>query len=110
MDKNINISIQAGLKYCPRCKQYKPTTDFYSHGKSGIASYCKECDNEYHRNRFHLKKAELEAMKQVILLHKMKEKSKSHFDITSMDDNALLKELKGRGYIGTLKYNKTINL
>jgi hypothetical protein len=35
-------------KYCARCKQDKTTDNFYkmSNVKSGLQSYCKQCQNE----------------------------------------------------------------
>jgi transposase len=39
-------------KYCPKCKEEKPLTDFYKrNGRSGVCGYCKKCGNKYHSNR-----------------------------------------------------------
>lgn len=46
------------MKYCPRCKQTKPFTEFYKakERKDGYRNYCKDCgriahNESYHRNK-----------------------------------------------------------
>lgn len=39
--------MSSDLKYCPRCDQHKPKSDFYRNRSrhDGLAAYCKECKN-----------------------------------------------------------------
>jgi erythromycin esterase-like protein len=45
---------------CSKCNQYKPASDFYKSRstKNGLANYCKDCMQGYHRT--HLNKQRLE--------------------------------------------------
>lgn len=42
-------------KYCPRCKKYKPRSDFGKH-TIGLRSYCKICHSEYNSQFYNAKK------------------------------------------------------
>ena len=45
------ILSEEGKKYCPRCKQVKHLTEFSTMKvRSGIASHCKECTNQWGRD------------------------------------------------------------
>jgi hypothetical protein len=43
-----------GLKYCPKCKQTKPVTEFHKNAalKTGRSSRCKDCIAEDYRQRY----------------------------------------------------------
>lgn len=47
-----------GIKFCPRCKDYKDSSEFYSNSTrcDGLSQYCKECEKSrfsgyFYRNR-----------------------------------------------------------
>ena len=46
------------MKYCSKCKQIKPVTDFYKNGckKDGFSDYCKVCANEQDLKRYNSRK------------------------------------------------------
>jgi len=38
-------AIRAALKWCNKCQKFKPRSEFYPRGKSGLRSTCKKCNN-----------------------------------------------------------------
>jgi hypothetical protein len=58
---NANDSISSnpiGTKFCARCKNEKPHSEFYKNSmtKEGLDSYCIQCKAEYHQERKESKK------------------------------------------------------
>ena len=51
------------MKYCPHCKEWHLLTDFHSSSSSsdGLQSWCKDCLNEYGRQRTAMKKSSVQA-------------------------------------------------
>ncbi len=52
------------MKYCPHCKEWHLLTDFHSSSSSsdGLQSWCKDCLNEYGRQRTAMKKSSVQAV------------------------------------------------
>jgi hypothetical protein len=46
------------MKKCVRCNEVKPLDDFNSKGKDRVQPYCRVCQQEYNRSRYHDNRAE----------------------------------------------------
>lgn len=56
MGKLVPRKVQRGIIYkqCSKCKQYKPSTEFYpdrTRTPDFLQSYCKECMHQYKTKR-----------------------------------------------------------
>ena len=57
--ENANADVaEGGHKQCSKCKKLKPFSEFYKNKSTndGLARWCKECKNEYRKNRKAVKK------------------------------------------------------
>ena len=41
------------MKRCGKCKELKPVTEFYKSKTKGHGSYCKPCQHEHYKQRYH---------------------------------------------------------
>lgn len=105
-------------KYCPKCKRILPTTDFAkcSHSKDGLQDRCKECKNQYQKERYYKNKEAKMSKKRVDAEPKVKldkvseskvvvdEKERTMLRVYSDSELAkftprqLMAELKARGF------------
>lgn len=67
------------VKYCPKCKTEKSTTDFYrdKHSPDGYATSCKDCRKAYRDGRKELQKEYRESNKEKLLEGKKRYRERS---------------------------------
>lgn len=90
-------------KVCPKCGKELPISEFYKKGsaKDGMQTYCKDCMKE----KAYMQIDDQENISDLELRETRKQSS-----LAGVSDMALLRELKARGFKGTLFYQKSITL
>jgi hypothetical protein len=87
-----------GTKVCQCCGRLLSTSMFHRHrtSKDGFWNTCKECCRE-ERNALKEKQR-----------NRTSSESKATFKIEELADSMIFAELKRRGYVGELKFSKTV--
>ena len=85
------------MKECTKCHRMLDESEFYisRKAKDGLQSYCKQCKNEYYKERTGGGKSR---------------KVFTNPGLAPFTPRQLMDELKARGYSGTLKYVQTIEI
>lgn len=96
------------MKTCSKCHRTLPETDFYQclSAADGFFHYCKDCTKAYNKKRYHTMKAANEGL----TVKPTAPPTYSNPDLAAFTPRQLIKELRARGYTGTLKYTQEIKL
>ena len=93
-------------KKCSKCGRTLPLSEFEKHNKAkdGYHRFCKECSTSKHKVNTNI--GPFTRPKTYL----PQQGSKATFTLADFSDENLFAELRRRGYNGTLRYSKVINV
>lgn len=96
------------IKRCRHCQRLLPVTSFYKYkrSKDGLDKYCKEC----HDAMTNLKKQKPMSIKTTAKKKTSQDPAILYASIQHVSDEDIVKEIRRRGYTGSLEFSKTITI